>query len=71
MLSTFIVPVKPKCPATMPAKSTKVTPSEMPRTLMRPSPIPTEITVAYRNRMCATLSVEKNNDFNHSIETIF
>ena len=32
----LVGPVNPMCPATMPAKSTKVTPSEIPPTLILP-----------------------------------
>lgn len=38
--------VRPKCPAASPTKRTKVTPSEMPATLMRPRSVPRATTSA-------------------------
>ena len=57
--------VKPICPATIPANSTNVTPSEMPKTLILPKYTPMAITMAYSSVICATESVVVNRSFNH------
>ena len=40
-------PVNPKCPARIPTNKTKVTPSEMPKTLIFPNKTPAAITKEY------------------------
>ena len=56
--------VNPMCPATIPANSTKVTPSDTPPILIFPKYTPTAITTAYSSAMCATESVVVNNSLN-------
>ena len=59
--------VNPMCPATIPAKSTKVTPSEMPHIFILPNKTPTEMTTAYNKMMWAIDSVFVNKLTSHSI----
>ena len=55
-------PVNPKWPTIIPAKSTKVTPKEIPKNLIFPNRTPTAITKEYSNTMCAIELGSVNND---------
>ena len=59
--------VNPICPATMPAKSTKVTPRDMPPIFSLPRYTPTAITMAYSSAICGILSLFVNKLNNQSI----
>ena len=59
--------VKPMCPARMPANSTKVTPNEMPPTLILPNSTPTKMTMAKSSDMWATELVSVKILINQSI----
>ena len=63
----FIGAVKPMWPATMPANSTKVTPKEMPHTLILPNSTPIAMTIENSRAMCATESCCVNKFKSQSI----
>ena len=65
----WVSPVKPKCPIRIPVKSTKVTPSDIPKILTLPSSTPTDITNAYKHTIWATELGSHNKFSNQFIDT--